>query len=712
MNGEPRHPGLLRPTSLSNGVTISGASTTTSDNLRSRNKRRDDAIRKKVEQELSRRTMKRNSASSASGQKHDTRRTRVGTVSSLRPAPAIIIIETARIIQAAQLMAAKRTDAVLVVGEDGALAGILTDKDIAYRVVAEGLDIRTTPVSSVMTRDPIAVYDKGSRNEALNIMVSRRFRHLPVISETGGGNDDDDNEFDEAAGGTSVVGLLDITKCVFERIDDLERKVNEDLNIISAMEALERRGTVAAEHVGVVRQHHGCPDVGFVLTQTIGGQLEHGTVPEVSIKSSVRDAARIMKAYHTTAVLVIGNSNDDEQIGGIFTTKDIVLRVIAASLDPMTTSVVRVMTPHPDYVLASTSILDALKKLNTGHYLHLPVVDGGVPIGLVDVMTLTISMLTYLMTKDLGTQEGSISEDGPLWNKFWNSTFAGSTIETESDRLSQTSDSRPSGSIHYQPSSSSQHATEMSNRQSLQLQRTLSPHPDEYSSMLSRSQIQNDDPNMFTFKLKDMTRTGNGKVFRFSSRFNSLSEVYAQVCLKTGAKSLIFEAAATSGTTHSMRSEHLDLETKDGEIVRICYMDDENDVVHLESDKDVEEAVLMSRRLGLTRLMIYLGEPLLQNAVTDSQYSSGTATPNVGHHGQVVRYEDSHQSVVSEQSLVEGGNSRINPVVVYNPINGGQGRDPPASIVDYLKDAPLPVNIAISAGIIVVASYLIMKLQR
>jgi signal-transduction protein with cAMP-binding, CBS, and nucleotidyltransferase domain len=86
--------------------------------------------------------------------------------------------ETAKIIQAAQLMAAKRTDAVLAVNSNGELTGILTDKDISYRVVAEQLDLKTTLVKDVMTRDPIAVYDKGSRNEALSIMISRKFRYV------------------------------------------------------------------------------------------------------------------------------------------------------------------------------------------------------------------------------------------------------------------------------------------------------------------------------------------------------------------------------------------------------------------------------------------------------------------------------------------------------------------------------------------------------
>jgi hypothetical protein len=42
--------------------------------------------------------------------------------------------------------------------------------------------------------------------------------------------------------------------------------------------------------------------------------------------------------------------------------------------------------------------LVALRKLKDGHYLHLPVVEDGTTVGLVDVMTLTISMLTYLVT--------------------------------------------------------------------------------------------------------------------------------------------------------------------------------------------------------------------------------------------------------------------------------------------------------------------------
>jgi signal-transduction protein with cAMP-binding, CBS, and nucleotidyltransferase domain len=65
-------------------------------------------------------------------------------------------------------MAAKRVDAVLAVDAGGNLSGILTDKDLAYRVVAENLDPKTTPIMSVMTNNPVSVVTTGSASDALN----------------------------------------------------------------------------------------------------------------------------------------------------------------------------------------------------------------------------------------------------------------------------------------------------------------------------------------------------------------------------------------------------------------------------------------------------------------------------------------------------------------------------------------------------------------
>ncbi|KAJ3104973.1 hypothetical protein HDU96_008750 [Phlyctochytrium bullatum] len=655
-------------------IATSALNSSSNDLFRHRNKRRDDAIRKKVEQEytiqkLSRKT-KRSSMISDRGAK---RPSKSGTVSSLRPAAAITVLESARIVQAAQLMAAKRADAVLAVTEEGQLSGILTDKDIAYRVVAEGLDSRTTTVAQVMTRNPISVNDKGSRNEALNIMVARRFRHLPVIAA----NEEEEDEFDDGSteggaphstttggGGTNVVGLLDITKCVFERLDDLERKVNEDANIVAAMEVLERRGTVASDHVDVIKAQHGCPDLASVLSRTHGDD-----VPEVGIKASVRDAARVMKDFHQTAILVLSAGDGDDRLGGIFTTKDIVLRVIAAGLDPATTSV----TPHPDSVPSSFTILDALKKLNVGHYLHLPVVDSGAIVGLVDVLTLTMAMLEYLLAKDGGADvSASGADSGPMWNKFWNSTFAGSVMDTESD-LYTNDDARSVTSANAYHGHGHGHGSHQQTvppgyvpafraspppAQSPRSQVGRRDH-DAASSVAPQStafSYQNSDDLRFGFKLKD---SRSNKVFRFTSSSSDLSELLSQVKSKTG---ITVSGDDAPGST------------------RISYEDDEGDVVHLSTDRDLEDAVAMAKKAGWTKLSLVIGVP-----------AAAPAADGSGERG-----------LPGNQALVSASGS-----------NALQRRiDETPSVLDFLKEAPLPVNVALSAGIVLITAYIVSRLQR
>ena len=98
-----------------------------------------------------------------------------------------------------------------------------------------------------------------------------------------------------------------------------------------------------------------------------------------------------MKENHITAVLV----QDQGQITGIFTSKDVVLRVIAAGLDPANCSVIRVMTPHPDFAPLDMSIQAALRKMHDGHYLNLPVMnkESDEIVGMVDVLKLTYATL-------------------------------------------------------------------------------------------------------------------------------------------------------------------------------------------------------------------------------------------------------------------------------------------------------------------------------
>lgn len=82
--------------------------------------------------------------------------------------------------QAARLMATRNTGAILVV-EDNQLSGILTERDMVFRVIATELDPQTTSVKAVMTANPKTLGPTESYGHALVIMQENGFRHLPVV---------------------------------------------------------------------------------------------------------------------------------------------------------------------------------------------------------------------------------------------------------------------------------------------------------------------------------------------------------------------------------------------------------------------------------------------------------------------------------------------------------------------------------------------------
>jgi CBS domain-containing protein len=81
---------------------------------------------------------------------------------------------------AAALMEEGRVGAVLVV-EDGRLAGIFTERDAVYRVMAAGRDPLTTLLKDVMTPDPLTVAPEETFGYALLLMHEKGFRHAPVV---------------------------------------------------------------------------------------------------------------------------------------------------------------------------------------------------------------------------------------------------------------------------------------------------------------------------------------------------------------------------------------------------------------------------------------------------------------------------------------------------------------------------------------------------
>ena len=81
---------------------------------------------------------------------------------------------------AARLMKKHHVGALMVVEGDG-LIGIFTERDIVFRVLAEGRDALTTRVSEVMTANPRTIDADKAVGHALMLMYDGGFRHVPVV---------------------------------------------------------------------------------------------------------------------------------------------------------------------------------------------------------------------------------------------------------------------------------------------------------------------------------------------------------------------------------------------------------------------------------------------------------------------------------------------------------------------------------------------------
>jgi signal-transduction protein with cAMP-binding, CBS, and nucleotidyltransferase domain len=84
---------------------------------------------------------------------------------------------------AARLMKKKSVGAVMVVEHNGCLAGIFTERDAVFRVLAEGRDPKTTRLADVMTPQPQTIAPEKPFGHALLMMYESGFRHVPVVED-------------------------------------------------------------------------------------------------------------------------------------------------------------------------------------------------------------------------------------------------------------------------------------------------------------------------------------------------------------------------------------------------------------------------------------------------------------------------------------------------------------------------------------------------
>ena len=104
-------------------------------------------------------------------------------------------------------LASKRIGAIVVVGEKGELAGIISERDVIQALAKSSEAVLKEPVSKHMTREVITCQESTTIDEMMELMTQGRFRHVPVIEDG------------------ALVGIISIGDVVKNHIAEVEMEV-------------------------------------------------------------------------------------------------------------------------------------------------------------------------------------------------------------------------------------------------------------------------------------------------------------------------------------------------------------------------------------------------------------------------------------------------------------------------------------------------------
>ena len=229
---------------------------------------------------------------------------------------------------AAAHMADRRIGSLLVMDEEGAPAGIVTETDLVRRVIAADLNPTATQIADIMTPSLVTIDEWASTSEASDLMAERSIRHVVVTRE-----------------GT-IVGVVSIRDLI----------AREDFLPFEVERMMSRAPVV------------------------------------VALDDTVRNAAALMAHSGVSGALVAGRRQSPRQmdltgfarrdIAGIVTGTDLVRKVVARKTPAYVTQVVEVMAAPLQTIGAHGSVNTALDLMERVGVRHLAVTEGEEIVGL------------------------------------------------------------------------------------------------------------------------------------------------------------------------------------------------------------------------------------------------------------------------------------------------------------------------------------------
>jgi CBS domain-containing protein len=129
----------------------------------------------------------------------------VATILAAKGRDLVTIEPSASLADAAKLLAEKRIGAVLILGADRRIVGILSERDIVRALAERGADVLGEPVSVAMTRKVSTCNETELVASVMERMSAGKFRHMPVVDQG------------------QPVGMISIGDVVKHRLQAMER---------------------------------------------------------------------------------------------------------------------------------------------------------------------------------------------------------------------------------------------------------------------------------------------------------------------------------------------------------------------------------------------------------------------------------------------------------------------------------------------------------
>jgi signal-transduction protein with cAMP-binding, CBS, and nucleotidyltransferase domain len=252
-------------------------------------------------------------------------------VKDLEPRPTKLISASASIAEAAKLMNDIRVSLLFVELESGRDA-IITEHDILKAVASHPTSYASELVGDYSSQPVEFISARASVARVMYMMTTSNFRHLPLKKV--GGNDS-----------PLYISTLSVVRFVYERLAKQTMKRSQE------MKELENEiQELLALPISELK-----PSV----PQTVGGD------------ASILTVVQRMKSKGIGSMFIV----EDNKLKGIFTERDLLVKVCAVKAQPADIIVRDVMTVNPTTISNGLSLAYAFEVMNIGGFRHIPVVD-------------------------------------------------------------------------------------------------------------------------------------------------------------------------------------------------------------------------------------------------------------------------------------------------------------------------------------------------